>query len=76
MAKQFHGSFIFTRQGYGILSGVYNNNIAPEPFPPLSVLIIVTIAVPLQGVFTCKCTAGKLSERSNFNSALLQMYCG
>ena len=33
MAKQFHGSFIFTRQGYGILSGVYNNNIAPEPFP-------------------------------------------
>lgn len=36
MSTNFHGSFVFVSQGYGILSSVYNNSVATEPFPETS----------------------------------------
>ena len=33
MAKKLIGSFVFINQGYGVLSNIYHNNIATEPFP-------------------------------------------
>ena len=33
MSVKLIGSFVFINQGYGILSSVYHNNLATEPFP-------------------------------------------
>lgn len=33
MQVKLIGSFVFINQGYGVLSSVYHNNIATDPFP-------------------------------------------
>ena len=33
MTVKLIGSFVFINQGYGVLSSIYHNNIANDPFP-------------------------------------------